>query len=784
MKNIIFTFAMAINILSLSAQNFVDITPTSFVQSVANYPSSASGDINGDGLLDIIVTGNKSGAKTWIYLNNGNGGFDLAANTGINTGYIHSSIDLGDYDGDNDLDIVVQGYDAVGQAAYVYKNDGLGFFTVADTLRGRSNGNVQWGDYNNDGRLDILQTGFQTADTKGGYTTIYRNDSNDIFTEISTPTLKGIADGQAKWADLNKDGNLDIALVGWNATKIYLGDGQGSFTEKSNTLPAYDMSFVNTVDYDKDGNTDLVFGGHIAATSNPREYETKVAKGDGLGNFTLTDISLTGVQKGPVTMGDCNNDGYNDFFIAGWNNAGFFSVFKNDGTNNVFSDVPEINSLITGWADGTMQVQDFDGDGYSEIFKCGWNATKLYKNILPLTAFDINIDDYRYQSLEKSKIKHTIHLPYTYTSTPIITPIDDSEDFNYAIINAEDINGTEAQRTATVTVTPVTGGVSTSYNLTFEILPKLDLFLCIGQSNMAGTAPIDTSLGDNDPIENSYLFNSLNLFESAENPLNKFSNVRVLTHPLLVGPTNSFAKEIGSVSSNPIGLVVNARGASAIESWMKVGGTPDTLYAPTMRRALEAQKWGEYKAILWHQGEANSADYINYPTKLQTLVTALREDLGDPNLLFVAGQIGQWRSDQDDFNNMIKGISSIIPNSACALSTDLTNVDVWHFDRPSIAILGERYAEIVHENIYSTTQNQELQLSSNKIYVNDNKLTINLAEDNGINTIEVFHLSGSLLKSVNFSGKTAEIQLSDLSKGVYLVRVKNTKNDETLKISL
>lgn len=90
----------------LNAQTYQDITPACFEQNVENECASACGDFNGDGYLDIVLTGKAAGVdKTWLYLNDGQGGFTLAENTGLDKGFIHSSIAVGDYDGDGDLDL-------------------------------------------------------------------------------------------------------------------------------------------------------------------------------------------------------------------------------------------------------------------------------------------------------------------------------------------------------------------------------------------------------------------------------------------------------------------------------------------------------------------------------------------------------------------------------------------------------------------------------------------------------------------------------------------------------
>ena len=381
-KNVLLGMALT-GIFGLNAQIYKDITPACFVQNVDNNCASACADFNGDGKPDILLTGiDKADGKrkTWLYLNDGTGGFTLATNTGIDKGFIHSSISAGDYDGDGDMDFVVQGWCTYNgtnaQLAVVYKNNGTGMFTEAATLDGRSNGIIEFGDYDNDGRLDILQIGWkESAEYKGGKVNVYHNDGNDIFSDINNTTLFPMADGHARFGDYDNDGNLDIVLNGWGKSYIYKGDGKGAFVQQDITLPGYNQAYVYWIDYNQDGFKDILTGG-----LKDGAFFIHVLQGNGTNTFTEMNFGLAGVQKGPIKTGDCNNDGKTDFFISGWSGAGVFHVFKNDGTDNSFSKVEGVNDVIPGWADGTLEVADFDGDGYDEIFKCGWSQTKLYRN--------------------------------------------------------------------------------------------------------------------------------------------------------------------------------------------------------------------------------------------------------------------------------------------------------------------------------------------------------------------------------------------------------------------
>ncbi len=211
----------------------------------------------------------------------------------------------------------------------------------------------------------------------------------------------------------------------------------------------------------------------------------------------------------------------------------------------------------------------------------------------------------------------------------------------------------------------------------------LHLFLCIGQSNMAGRAPLLPE--DSNPIPGCMLFNKEGEWEPAIHPLNRHSSVIRMPHKNRFGPAGSFAQTL--LQQHPdlrIGLVVNARGSTRIEQWKK----GSQYYNAALRRAKEAQKHGTLKAILWHQGESDAKKPEGYAEALATLVTDLRADLGQPDLPFLAGEVSHLPA----INQQIRELTTRVPkNTAVVSAKGLTKIDKAHFDRDSAIELGKRY---------------------------------------------------------------------------------------------
>ncbi|WP_168442483.1 sialate O-acetylesterase [Pontiella desulfatans] len=214
---------------------------------------------------------------------------------------------------------------------------------------------------------------------------------------------------------------------------------------------------------------------------------------------------------------------------------------------------------------------------------------------------------------------------------------------------------------------------------------KLHVYLLIGQSNMAGRAPYTSE--EEGIIDGTFLLNGSDIWEPAEIPLNQYSTIRKELSLQKLNPGYTFAQTMAaSNSAVSIGLVVNARGGTSIDLWAKGG----TYYNEAIRRAQIAQTNATLKGILWHQGEADRDIPTGYINKLTNLVFNLRNDLGKPNLPFVAGEIHESVSLQ--INSQINQLPGLVPFSGVAGSAGLSLIDDFHFDNASQKLLGRRYA--------------------------------------------------------------------------------------------
>jgi hypothetical protein len=164
----------------------------------------------------------------------------------------------------------------------------------------------------------------------------------------------------------------------------------------------------------------------------------------------------------------------------------------------------------------------------------------------------------------------------------------------------------------------------------------------------------------------------------------------------------SFAKQIREQHPDwTLGLVPTAMGGSPLEKWQPGG----PLLIESLRRARFALGSGKFEAVLWHQGEKDSStmeDARTYGERLAKTIGAFRDGIGDPDLPFIAGEIGAFLAERPGpefpglhlVNAAIRELPEHVANTAWVSAEGLTHKgDQVHLDTPSQITLGKRYAE-------------------------------------------------------------------------------------------
>lgn len=315
--------------------------------------------------------------------------------TNLNLPVQHSGVAVVDIDGDGDLDIIISGEDTSARNLQLYKNNGLGIFTPASSpFTPTTRTTFNWGDINQDGKLDLIMTGFPVVATPPvpPIDSVYTSNGTGTFTRDNAIALPQTAP-TAGFADLNNDGYLDIYVFGnkdFGHAKIFFNNKAGGFTE-SNQFDAYNFvdPVVTPVDFDNDKDLDLfVMAGFEDAAGS--RFSKMFVNNNGV--FTIKDLGLIPKGNGSAVWGDYNGDGYLDLLLngdgflgSGEDDDGVYRLYKNNAGTS-FSAVTTFKEYRQNNTGNGGRLIDWDNDGDLDVIVSGYNsitstqATDIYLN--------------------------------------------------------------------------------------------------------------------------------------------------------------------------------------------------------------------------------------------------------------------------------------------------------------------------------------------------------------------------------------------------------------------
>ena len=253
------------------------------------------------------------------------------------------------------------------------------------------------GDYDNDGYDDLYVTNY-------GANTLYRNNGNGTFADVTTRT--GVAAGgwsaSAGFVDYDNDGHLDLFVtryLEWSfqhnrycgekkpgyraychpdnfeaiANVLFRNNGDGTFTDVSVKagiagVPGKGLG-VAFADYDDDGWIDV----YVANDSVPCFLFRNSGKGSFTEEALLAGVALNEDGKTFAGMGvdfsDYDNDGRPDVFVTDLSNERY-RLFRHNGDGS-FRDATHASGVggatlaYSGWS---TRFLDYDNDGWKDIF--------------------------------------------------------------------------------------------------------------------------------------------------------------------------------------------------------------------------------------------------------------------------------------------------------------------------------------------------------------------------------------------------------------------------------
>lgn len=364
---------------------------------------AASGDIDGDGDLDVFVARGDS-RPNLLYINQGGARFEeraavagVAFTLAVGSNGRHSGPTFGDIDGDGDLDLLLGGLESGPTKLFV--NDGSGNFTDTtsgsglDTASSTQTISMALGDYDADGDLDVLMAHWGTArnpTVPGETETLWRNDSTPgapRFTPVSQ--VSGVAGLLAfdlprgvlganydytfapSFADIDGDRDLDILMVSdFQGSRVLVNNGNGTFS-RANFTPDDENGMGAAVgDFDNDGDFDWF----VSSIEGNRLFEN-------LGDARFSRNAASGVEPGGWGWGSCfadfNADGWLDIYQTnGWeaNLDPSVSRFVNDTSrlwmsqgDGTFIDEAQTSNIFDTDQGRGVVCDDFDGDNDVDV---------------------------------------------------------------------------------------------------------------------------------------------------------------------------------------------------------------------------------------------------------------------------------------------------------------------------------------------------------------------------------------------------------------------------------
>lgn len=264
------------------------------------------GDLNGDGVLDVVTQSSSTSIQMQVFLGKGDGSFNAAASLkAYSAGASVSTVSLGDFNNDGILDVASL-YSSL-NSVLINLGKGDGTFYSSQSYATSSNAfGMDVGDFNGDGKVDLVVAG--SADYS-----IHLGDGAGHFGTRSTFT-SGNTEYSISVADINNDGNDD--LVSWNSGfgngggGIYLGRGNGSFQTRKNFSADSGMTKVSLGDFNGDSVVDIL-------AIDPGNGIGRILLGRGDGNFDpISRTFATGIGVNYAGVGDINGDGALDIATA------------------------------------------------------------------------------------------------------------------------------------------------------------------------------------------------------------------------------------------------------------------------------------------------------------------------------------------------------------------------------------------------------------------------------------------------------------------------------------
>jgi len=338
----------------------------------------ASGDLNGDGFLDLVVTATNPD-RMEVWLNDADGTYTLGSTLLLSAGDDPRHVVLADLDGDLMLDAAILLYGT--NQLQLATGLGGGTFALGSTFAtGLNPVDIETQDADGDQDADLL-----VVNQGDDNVTLFFNDGAGVMTgmnfavgDVPHGCTFGDFDGDLDW-DFAVSNSVDQTI------SVYENQGQGVFASWSTIIGNHDFYGIIAGDFDGDLDDDLA----VISTDFFLVNEVTIFMSDGLGGWgAQTDWHnpLKGLSE--IAMGDFDCDGDLDLVAASVDptNGGFmlhdndgsggFGVFSRDGRGQHVTDIVAADLNNDGSPDVANSARNLDFLAVALNRTCGLKITR------------------------------------------------------------------------------------------------------------------------------------------------------------------------------------------------------------------------------------------------------------------------------------------------------------------------------------------------------------------------------------------------------------------------
>jgi thioredoxin-like negative regulator of GroEL len=305
-----------------------------------------------------------------------------AFSEGQNTNFRNTAhVAAGDYDGDGDIDLYAGSYDpATSSYKHYLLNNDMGRFKDVSAEAGITHTGKEsyatFTDFDNDGFLDIYVV-------REGGDLLYRNTGPGTFENVTSSAKTGspTAGNMVLFFDMDHDGDLDFFEARSAGDLLFRNNADGTFADVSSRLGLPGNNLITRSaafgDYDDDGDMDFMVvnenAGNILYSNQRQGVFRDITEASGLKKNTGSSA---------VTVGDFNNDGYLDMFIASLNgNPELYQNLRN-GTYEEVQNSKEMFSALKNVKTYDAKFLDFDNDGFLDLLIAGESSEKDGRGVI------------------------------------------------------------------------------------------------------------------------------------------------------------------------------------------------------------------------------------------------------------------------------------------------------------------------------------------------------------------------------------------------------------------